>query len=115
MKKLILGLVAASMVAAPAAAAPYAGSHERGRYEQSDRSRDIRSDRGYAKKLRAYSWRKGERFDRRRAHTYRSINNPRAYGLRAAPRGYRWVRSDNDALLVGITSGIISAVIAGRF
>ncbi len=56
-------------------------------------------------------WFKGQRFDRRHAVSYRVINNPRAYRLATAPRGYRWVRSGNDAVLVGVTSGIIGAVI----
>ncbi len=56
-------------------------------------------------------WTKGQRFDRRHAVNYRVISNPRAYRLSNAPRGYRWVRSGNDAILVGITSGIIGAVI----
>lgn len=58
-------------------------------------------------------WAKGQRFDRRHAVNYRVISNPRAYRLSNAPRGYRWVRSGNDAVLVGITSGIIGAVIGG--
>lgn len=57
------------------------------------------------------TWRKGERFDRRYASRYTVINNPRAYRLYNAPRGYHWVRSGNDAVLVAITSGIIGAVI----
>ncbi len=56
-------------------------------------------------------WTQGQRFDRRHAVNYRVISNPRAYRLSNAPRGYRWVRSGNDAVLVGITSGIIGAVI----
>ena len=34
------------------------------------------------------------------------------YRLYNAPRGYHWVRSGNDAVLVGITSGIIAAIMA---
>jgi Ni/Co efflux regulator RcnB len=30
-----------------------------------------------------------------------------------SPRGYRYVQSGNDAVLVGITSGLIAAVVAG--
>ncbi|MEP2101615.1 MAG: RcnB family protein [Parasphingorhabdus sp.] len=56
-------------------------------------------------------WTKGQSFDRRHAVNYRVISNPRAYRLATAPRGYRWVRSGNDAVLVGITSGIVGAVI----
>ena len=32
--------------------------------------------------------------------------------LRPPPRGYHYVRSGNDAILIGITSGIVAAVIA---
>lgn len=56
-------------------------------------------------------WAKGQRFDRRYASNYRVINNPRAYRLSNAPRGQQWVRSGNDAVLIGITTGIIGAVI----
>lgn len=56
-------------------------------------------------------WAKGQRFDRRHASHYRVIDNPRAYRLSNAPRGYQWVRSGNDAVLIAITSGLIGAVI----
>jgi Ni/Co efflux regulator RcnB len=56
-------------------------------------------------------WTKGQRFDRRYATNYRVIDNPRAYRLSNAPRGYQWVRSGNDAVLIAVTSGIIGAVI----
>jgi Ni/Co efflux regulator RcnB len=57
------------------------------------------------------NWSKGQRFDRRYATNYRVIDNPRAYRLSNAPRGYQWVRSGNDAVLIAVTSGIIGAVI----
>ena len=59
----------------------------------------------------ARKWRKGDRFDHRYAPRYVVIENPRHYHLHEAPRGYRWVRSGNDAVLVGITSGIVAAVV----
>ncbi|WP_340264255.1 RcnB family protein [Sphingobium mellinum] len=58
-------------------------------------------------------WAKGQRFDRRYASDYRVIDNYRGYRLRTPPRGYHWVRSGNDAVLVAITSGIIASVISG--
>lgn len=115
MKKLILGLVAASLVASPAAAAQSSFHSDHNRYEQNDRGRDVRSDRHKAQKSRAHAWRKGQRFDRRQVRTYRVIDNPRAYGLRTAPRGYRWVRADNDAVMIAVATGLISSVISGRF
>ena len=56
-------------------------------------------------------WSKGQRFDRRYATNFRVIDNPRYYRLSNAPRGYQWVRSGNDAVLIAVTSGIIGAVI----
>ena len=62
---------------------------------------------------RARAWRKGERFDRRYAQNYQEVDYRRYRGLRAPPRGYHYVRSGNDAVLVGVTTGIIAAVVAG--
>ncbi|MEQ6333214.1 RcnB family protein [Sphingobium sp. MK2] len=60
-----------------------------------------------------HRWAKGQRFDRRQATNYRVINNYRGYRLNAPPRGYQWVQSGNDAVLIALTSGIIGAVIGG--
>ncbi|WP_277971199.1 RcnB family protein [Sphingomonas echinoides] len=63
-------------------------------------------------------WARGQRFDRRYASNYREINDWRAYRgrrLYAPPRGYRWVRSGNDAVLIAVSGGIIGAVLAGAF
>jgi Ni/Co efflux regulator RcnB len=119
MKKIILGLVAASIAATPAmAAAPqqYRGydaprhqvqhHDQRGYGYQNDR--DYRNDRGYQNR----SWHRGDRFDSRYARNYRQIDYRQHRGLRAPPRGYRYVQSGNDAVLVAITSGIIGAVFA---
>lgn len=57
-------------------------------------------------------WRRGERFDPRYARHYAQIDYRRYRGLRPPPRGYRYVRSGNDAVLVGIATGIVAAVIA---
>lgn len=60
-------------------------------------------------------WARGQRFDRRYAPNYRVVDyrRYRARRLYAPPRGYQWVRSGNDAVLVGITTGLIAATIAG--
>lgn len=58
-----------------------------------------------------HRWAKGQRFDRRQASNYRVISNYRGYRLNAPPRGYQWVQSGNDAVLIAITSGLIGAVI----
>jgi len=103
MKKLILAALAASVVATPVFAAPY--DHRSGPPHHVVVKKKVTT-------VKYRSWRKGDRFDRHYARDYRVIANPARYRLRPAPRGYRWVQSGNDAVLVGIASGIVSAVIA---
>lgn len=123
-KKILMSLAATTMVASPmiasqAQAAPHRetvrvvkqGPHGRTVVKQKSVVRnDWRgyNNRGYGN---GHRWAKGQRFDRRYATNYRVINNYRDYRLSAPPRGYHYVRSGNDAVLVAITSGIIGAVI----
>jgi Ni/Co efflux regulator RcnB len=119
MKKFLLSLAAASTVlAAPIAASASDFNHNnRGRVEQ----RHDRHDNGSRYQAQRYQtqgyrdFRKGDRFDSRYARNYQVIGNPYAYGLRAAPRGEHWVRSGNEALLVGLVGGVIGAVVANAF
>ncbi|MBC2666194.1 RcnB family protein [Novosphingobium flavum] len=60
-------------------------------------------------------FRKGQRFEPARAPHYTVINYRGHRGLKAPPRGYHWVRSGNDALLVAISTGVIASVIANSF
>jgi len=63
-------------------------------------------------------WAKGQRFDRRYASNYREITDWRTYRSRrlyAPPRGYRWVRSGNDAVLIAQRGGIVGRVLPGAF
>jgi len=117
MKKFILAALAASVAMTPVVAAPNNHHDDRGRFEQNHRTQVtkkvtkkvvVRNDR----RPQHRNWQRGQRFDSRYATNYRVIGNPRAYRLQDAPRGYRWVQSGNDAVLVGITSGIIASVLA---
>lgn len=105
MKTFILAALAASVVTTPVLAAPYQGHDNRGRIEQRH------DDRGHNQRVQYRNWKKGDRFDHRYSRNYRVIS-PRTYHLREAPRGYRWVQSGNDAVLIGITSGIVASVLA---
>jgi Ni/Co efflux regulator RcnB len=127
LKKIILATVAASVMAAPAAAAPNYGRYDNApRAERVQKTKVVTRDNGrrqvtkvtqvrQVSKQQKRNWRKGERFDSRYASNYRVISNPRAYRLNNAPRGYRWVQSNNDAVLVAIASGLIGAVLANAF
>ncbi|MEK7343669.1 MAG: RcnB family protein [Pseudomonadota bacterium] len=123
-KKILMSLAATTMVASPmiasqAQAAPHRenvriverGPHARTVVKQKTVVRNnyrAYNNRSYGN---GHRWAKGQRFDRRYATNYRVINNYRDYRLAAPPRGYQYVRSGNDAVLVAITSGIIGAVI----
>jgi Ni/Co efflux regulator RcnB len=113
MNKFIIAALAASTIATPVMAAPYQNYDHRGQVEQRF---DHRNDqRGDFRQMQARRWNRGERFDYRQARNYRVVTNYRQYHLNAAPRGYRWVQSGNDAVLVAITSGIIGAILANQF
>ena len=118
MKKFILTAIAASMIASPVVASEAsAQGYPQQRHETVVRhqpGRTVVVDRTVTQTPQYRSdWRRGERFDYRRARNYRVINDYRGYRLKAPPRGYHYVRSGNDAVLVGITSGVIAGIIAG--
>jgi Ni/Co efflux regulator RcnB len=125
MKKFILAALATSILAAPLAAVPASAQdyrHERHTTVVRERPNGnvvvnnrtvIRDNHNNFRR-----WNKGQRFDRRYAQNYRQINDWRAYQgrrLYAPPRGYHWVRSGNDAVLVAVTGGLIASVLAGAF
>ncbi|SFS12503.1 RcnB family protein [Sphingomonas jatrophae] len=121
MKKLIAAALAASVLTAPVMAAPQHGRNDGwGRTEQNhrvDNRRVVKKTVIVRKDVRRpqvqyRTWQRGQRFESRYARNYRVISNPRQYRLHDAPRGYRWVQSGNDAVLVGIASGIIASVLA---
>src|SRR3546814_8609807 len=108
-KKILMGLAATAMTASPMVASQAQAAHQRevrqvvkhGPHGRTvTRTTVVRKDNHRR-------WAKGQRFDRRYATNYRVIDNYRGYRLNAPPRGYRWVRSGNDAVLIAITSGII--------
>ena len=66
------------------------------------------------KKVIRPHWKKGYRVNASERRRFSDVNDYRRYRLAPPPRGYRWVRADNDYLLIGVTSGIISSIIAGR-
>jgi Ni/Co efflux regulator RcnB len=123
MKKIALALAGASvaftgLAATPASAQEY-GRFDRNRHEQVQtrqfQGRQMVQNRFGNQRFQARNWRRGERFDSRYAMNYQMISNPGYYHLRPAPRGYRWVQSGNDAVLVAIAGGLIGAVLANAF
>lgn len=122
MKKFILGAVAAAMLASPIAIAPASAAPQRTvtKVKVKPNGRTVVTERTVRAPARAnyHRWNRGQRFDARYAQNYRVVSNWQQYRgrrLYAPPRGYHWVRSGNDAVLVAITGGLIGAVLAGAF
>ncbi len=115
MKKFIIGALVAAMLASPIAITPASAAPQR---DQRDHRYDNDRGRGGPAASNYRRWNKGQRFDRRYAQNYREIPNWQQYRgrrLYAPPRGYHWVRSGNDAVLVAVAGGLIGAVLAGAF
>jgi Ni/Co efflux regulator RcnB len=127
MKKIVLTVAAAASVLA--AAGP-ASAQSFGRHDSNVRVVQVQHDRygnqAYGnrdfgrrvvetRRVETRRWNRGDRFDRRFATNYRVIGNPRAYRLNDAPRGYRWVQSGNDAVLVALASGLIGSIVGNAF
>lgn len=114
MKKFIIAALAASVLASPVLAQPGFGHADRDRVEESRHTTIVKTTvvRHDDRRPEYRRWAKGQRFDRHYARNYRVIGSPRAYHLQPAPRGYHWVQSGNDAVLIGITSGIVASVLA---
>ncbi|HVJ03739.1 MAG TPA: RcnB family protein [Sphingomonas sp.] len=112
MKKIIMGLVAASIAATPAVASAAPAPQYRGHQVERSYNGHQQFGRQQFQRQQYRNWHRGERFDSRYARNYRQIDYRHYRGLRVPPRGYHYVQSGNDALLVGITSGIVAAVFA---
>ena len=112
MKKFIFAAVAASMVASPVLAAP---QHSQPQRHQPARVVVVQKPTYHAPQrapqYQARKWKRGQRFDQRYAPNYRQVDYRQHRGLKAPPRGYRYVQSGNDAVLVGVTTGIIAAIL----
>lgn len=115
MKKFILAAVAVSMVATPVLAAPqnYRPTQTQTVVKHKPNGTVVVKKKTVKQAPVQYrNWKKGQRFDSRYARNYRQVDYRQYRNLKAPPRGYRYVQSGNDAVLVGITSGIVAAVFA---
>ena len=125
MKKFLIAAIAASVIVTPAIAAPGYGHQgnqrtvvkkvDRGPHRTVVTKKVVQKNRYQPQRVEYRKWSKGQKFDRRYAQNYRQIDyrQYRQQRLYSPPRGYQWVQSGNDAVLIGITSGIIGAVIGG--
>jgi Ni/Co efflux regulator RcnB len=61
------------------------------------------------------SWRYGDHLPRAYYGSRYIVHDYRAYRLGPPPRGYHWVRVDNDIVLAAIASGLVVQAIYGIF
>jgi Ni/Co efflux regulator RcnB len=93
--------------------------YDRNGYQRRDwRDDHNRYDRGRYSPPRAYApryWRRGDRLP----HGYMSrpyvVRDYRDLRLYAPPRGYHWVRVNNDVVLAAIVTGVVLDVLYNRF
>jgi Ni/Co efflux regulator RcnB len=64
---------------------------------------------------RHYTWYRGARLPAAYYAPRYVVHNYGSYRLRPPPRGYHWVRVDNDVVLAAITTGVVMQVINGIF
>ena len=119
MKKLILSAIAATLIASPLAVSAAEAAPQRDRettvIRQKANGRTVVTQRRVVRQPEYRNWRKGQRFDQRYARNYRQIDYRQYRGLRAPPRGYRYVRSGNDAVLIRGNGNVIAQVFSGIF
>lgn len=122
MKKFVIAAVAASLVATPAMAQQYRGPAKpqpRPVVVVKPQPKPVIVHKAKpAPKIQYRNWQRGQRFDHRYARNYRQIdyrqyNRQYRGNLKAPPRGYQYVQSGNDILLVAVASGIIAAIFGG--
>jgi len=129
MKKFLSATVALALLAGAGAASAQPNDRYDGRHDNRpaaaqrhdngrDQARDGRHfDNGRYQRPAGYQhrqWRRGDRLP----SSYRSANyrvDYHRYGLRAPPRGYQYVRVDNNVVLTAVATGVISSVIVDLF
>ena len=109
MKKLILAAIAATVAVGPIAATSVeAQRRETTVVRERPNGRTVVTRRTVTRHNGYRTWRTGDRFDQRRAQSYRRLNDWRGYRLAAPGRGQYWARSGRDAVLVRPNGTIVS-------
>ncbi len=95
--------------------------NDRGRNEQSHRGdpQDRRDHAGHANNERRdergagpnHNYYRGERLPAQYRHTQYVVNDWRGHHLSAPPRGYHWVQTGSDYVLIAIATGIIAQLL----
>ncbi len=115
MKRLLAGALALTLLTGTAAMAqPDRGGYDQQRGDQRHADQQRNDQRGGDRHGQDQRhWARGERMPTTYYRDSSRYVDYRAYHLRAPPRGYRWVRTDdNNYAMVAITTGLIASIIA---
>ena len=77
------------------------------------RSHNQERDRGGRGVGPNHEYYRGDRLPAEYRHRHYVVNDWRGHHLSAPPRGYHWVQSGNDYILIAIASGIIAQLMLG--
>jgi Ni/Co efflux regulator RcnB len=120
--KLVVSAMIAAMLAAQGGAA-FADDHGRGRGPDRGHDRHGPSrghddnryhDRGGPGAGPHHDFHRGDRLASEYRNRQYVVDNWRAHRLSAPPRGYHWVQTGSDYVLVAIASGIIAQIVLGN-
>jgi Ni/Co efflux regulator RcnB len=123
MKRLLTATLALSLLTGTAAMAQPDHRDDHGGYGQRQdnhggygQSRDDHGDRGYrGDRGGQHHWARGQRLPTNYYNDRSHYVDYRSHHLRAPPRGYRWVQTDdNNYAMVAITTGLIASLIAAN-
>ena len=111
MKRLLTGALALTLLTGTAAMAQPYGHDNHGGYDQNRHdNRDFGRHGG-----NGHHWARGQRLPHGWYSDRSHYVDYRAHHLRAPPRGYRWVQTDdNNFAMVAITTGLIASIIAAN-
>ena len=112
MKKSLLVALALSFFAAPVLTAVEASAQSRPAVHEMRQDRhDVRKDRQKVQQHRRPAWMKqGGRYQKGGSR----VSDYKRYGLRAPGRNQRWVKVDNDFLLISVATGVIVGLASSR-
>ena len=114
MKRLLTGALALTLLTGTAAMAQpdrHDNRNDHGGYNQ-DQNRGYGNDHNNGG---GHHWARGQRLPRAYYQDRSHYVDYRSHHLRAPPRGYRWVQTDdNNFAMVAITTGLIASLIAAN-
>ncbi|MBB3393256.1 Ni/Co efflux regulator RcnB [Rhizobium sp. BK275] len=113
MKKIFAALLSASFLLSPIVASQASAADHRRPPVVVEKKVVVQKKVVVEKKVvRRHHWSKGYRMSAAERGRYGEVRDYRRYRLAPPPRGYHWVKADNDYLLVGVATGVISSIIA---